>query len=76
MARHGNFEDAKVVLGHGCGIAVPVVKVADEVGSQGVRCPLAIHDVAIGLHLEAKALIALRGGQLQRRYEELGGACP
>jgi hypothetical protein len=60
FARHGHLEDAKVVLGHGCRIAVPVVEVANEECSHGVGRPLAVHDVAIWLDVEAVLLVPLR----------------
>lgn len=60
FARYCHLEDAKVVFGHGRRIAVPVVKVADEIGSHGIGCPLAVHDVAIGLNVEAIRLVALQ----------------
>ena len=59
LAGHGDFEDTKVVLGHGRCIAVPAVEVADEVCSQGIRGPLAVHDIAVGLNVEAILLVAL-----------------
>jgi hypothetical protein len=60
LAWHSDFEDTKVVLGHGRRIAVPAVEVANEVCSQGIRCPLAVYNVAVGLDNEAKLLIALK----------------
>jgi hypothetical protein len=60
LARHRHLEDAKVVLGHGRRIAVPVVEVANEVCSHGVGRPLAVQDVAVGLDMEAILLEALR----------------
>lgn len=60
FARYRHLEDAEAVLGHGCRIAVPVVEVADEVCSHGVRSPLAVYDVAVGLDVEPILLIALQ----------------
>jgi hypothetical protein len=60
LAWHGDFEDTKVVLGHGRRIAVPAVEVANEVSSQGIRGPLAVYDVAVGLDNEAKLLVTLK----------------
>jgi hypothetical protein len=60
LAGYGNLEDAKVVLGHGGRIAVPVVEVTDEVCAHSIRCPLAVDDIAIGLDVEAILLIALQ----------------
>ena len=76
FARHGYFEDAELVLGHWCRIAVPVVEVTNQVCSQGVRRPLAVQNVAVGLDQEAEALVALRGGQQKWLYSQLGGAHP
>ena len=60
LARHGNLEDTEVVLGHGGRIAVPVIEVTNEVGAQGIRGPFTVHDVAIGLDVEAELLVTLR----------------
>jgi hypothetical protein len=57
--RDSDFKDAKLVLGHGSGIAVPVVEVADKVGAQSVGGPFAVDDIAVGLDVEAKVLVAL-----------------
>jgi hypothetical protein len=64
FAGYRHFENAKVVLGHGCRIAIPVVEVANEVCSQSIGRPFAIYDVAIWLHIEAILLVALRNDQL------------
>ena len=60
LARYGNLEDTEVVLGHGGRIAVPVIEVTNEVGAQGIRGPFTVHDVAIGLDVEAELLVTLR----------------
>jgi hypothetical protein len=60
FGRHRHLEDAEAVLGHGRGIAVPAVKVADEECTHGIGRPLAVHDVAIGLDVEAVDLVALQ----------------
>ena len=71
LARHGNLEDTKVVLGHGGRIAVPVIEVTNEVGAQGIRGPFTVDDVAIGLDVEAELLVTLRGVS----YKALVEAC-
>jgi hypothetical protein len=60
LSWHGDFEDTKVILGHGRRIAVPVIEVANEVCSQGIGSPFAVYDVAVGLDIEAKLLVALK----------------
>jgi hypothetical protein len=59
LARHCHLEDAEIVLGHGCRIAVPVVEVTDEVCARSIWRPLAVYDIAVGLHLETILLVAL-----------------
>jgi hypothetical protein len=59
LAWHCHFENTKVVLGHRRRVAVPAVEVANEVGSEGIWRPLAVYDVAVGLDVEAKLLVAL-----------------
>jgi hypothetical protein len=71
FGRHRHLEDAEAVLGHGRGIAVPAVKVADEECTHGIGRPLAVHDVAIGLDVEAVDLVALQGGQHGNRTPSL-----
>ena len=64
LAGYCDLKNTILVLVHRMRIAVPAVEVADKVGSKGIGRPLAIHDVAVWLHLEAKVLVALSGGQL------------
>jgi hypothetical protein len=59
LARHSHLKDAKVILGHGRRIAVPVVEVADEVCSHGVWRPLAVHNITVCLDVEAILLVTL-----------------
>lgn len=59
LRRYCDFEHTKVVLGHGRRIAIPVVKVTNQICSQGIRSPLAVYDIAVGLHVEAELLVAL-----------------
>ena len=59
LAGYCHLEYTKVVLGHGGGVTVPAVEVANEVGSQGVRGPFAVYDVAIFLHVDAESFVAL-----------------
>jgi hypothetical protein len=59
LARYCYLENAEIVLGHGCRIAVPVVEVTDEVCSHGIWRPLAVYDIAVGLDLEAILLVTL-----------------
>lgn len=59
LGRHGDFIDAELILGHGGGVAVPVVEVANQICAQGIGGPLAIHNVAVVLHIEAVLFIPL-----------------
>lgn len=62
LARDRHLENAVAVFCHGRRVAIPVVEVANEVCSQGTWCPFTVHDVAVLLDVEAKALVALVGG--------------
>ena len=59
LARDRHLEDAEIVLGHGRRIAVPAIEITNEVGAQGIRGPLAVDDVAVGLDIEAELLVTL-----------------
>lgn len=63
---HRHLKDAKVVLGHGRRVAVPIVEVANQVCTQGVGSPFAVDDVAIGLDVEAKPLETLQAASVRR----------
>jgi len=76
LARHRHLEDTKVVLGHGRRIAIPVIEVANEVCTQSKRCPFAVHDVAIGLDVEAKLLVALEALLATLIPGDEQGTCP
>lgn len=59
VARNCDFPYTKLVLGHGRRIAVPVVEVTDEVGTKSIWSPLAVHNIAVGKHVEAVLFVAL-----------------
>ena len=59
LVGHRHLKDAKVVLGHGRRLTVPVVEVANEVGTQGVWGPFAVYDIAIGLDIKTEFLETL-----------------
>jgi len=76
LARHSDLEDTKVVLGHGRRIAVPIVEVTNEIGAQSIWGPLAVYDVAVGLDIEAKLLVALKAVLATRLLRAMHGTCP
>jgi hypothetical protein len=57
---HRHLEDTEVVLGHGRRVTVPVIEIANEVGTQGIWSPFAVYDVAVGLNNEAEFLETLQ----------------
>lgn len=59
LSWHDHLEDAILVLGHWSCVSVPIVEIAYEVRSQGVRSPFAVHDVAVVPDIEAIFLEAL-----------------
>lgn len=59
LARDRHFKNPKIVFCHWRCVSVPIIKVADEVRFQGIRCPFSVDDVAVVLHVKAKRLEAL-----------------
>lgn len=59
LARHNNFENAKLILRHWCCLPVPIVELADEVGSEGIGSPFAVDDIAVIADIEAELFVAL-----------------
>ena len=60
LVRDRHLEDTVVVLGHGRRIAVPIVEIANKVGTQGIGSPFTVYDIAIGLDNEAEFLKTLQ----------------
>ena len=60
LGRHDDLKDTELILGHGSGVAVPVVEVANQVCAQGIGRPLAVHNVAVVAHVEAVLFKPLR----------------
>ena len=56
---HSNFENTKLVFCHWCCISVPVVEVADEVGSEGIGSPFAVDHIAVIVDDESEFFITL-----------------
>jgi hypothetical protein len=63
LARDRHFKNPEIILCHWCRIPIPIIKVTDEVCSQGIRCPFTVDDIAVALYIKAKLLKALMGCQ-------------
>jgi len=59
-AGYRNLKHAVLILRHRSSVAVPIVEVTDEVGTQGIGRPFTVHNVAVVDYIEAVLLVSLR----------------